>query len=147
VITTIIALIVFTWPIWGCLGDSQACLAKGFLTPRGIANWMEVAAQVGILAAAGLVALDAGFEHLAEDHRRAKRLAEAFGVDPGTVETNIVIAAVGDAPAVQARLEETGVRAIAISPTEIRLVTHRDVGDEDVEQAVRAAAAIGSGGS
>ena len=52
VIATVIALLVFTWPLWECLGDPQACTARGFLTPRGISNWMEVAAQVGILAAA-----------------------------------------------------------------------------------------------
>jgi simple sugar transport system permease protein len=60
VITTIIALLVFTWPLWECLGDSQACLAKGFLTPRGISNWLEVGAQVGILAAAVTLLMIAG---------------------------------------------------------------------------------------
>ena len=95
--------------------------------------------QVGVLAAPALVALDAGFDHLADDHRRAKRLAEAFGVDPATVETNIVIAAVGDAKAAEARLEGEGVRIVAISPTEIRLCTHRDVDDAAVERACRAA--------
>lgn len=60
VITTIIALLVFTWPIWQCVTDSQACLANGFLTPRGIANWLEVAAQVGILAAAVSLLMIAG---------------------------------------------------------------------------------------
>jgi len=60
VITTIIALLVFTWPIWECLQDSQACFANGFLTPRGISNWLEVAAQVGILAAAVSLLMIAG---------------------------------------------------------------------------------------
>jgi len=95
--------------------------------------------QVGVLAAPILVALDEGFAHIADDHRRARRLAEAFGVDPETVETNIVIAEVADAPAAQARLEDEGVRVVAISPTEIRLVTHRDVDDQDVERAMKAA--------
>jgi len=96
--------------------------------------------QVGVLAAPALVALDGGFDHIAEDHRRAKRLAEAFGVDPGTVDTNIVIATVPDAHATVSRLAEAGVHVVALSPTEIRLVTHRDVGDDDVERACRAAA-------
>jgi simple sugar transport system permease protein len=60
VITTIIALLVFTWPIWECVQDSQACFANGFLTPRGISNWLEVAAQVGILAAAVSLLMIAG---------------------------------------------------------------------------------------
>jgi len=141
----------------------MVALSKGLGCPAGslvVGDGSEIAAarrlrkllgggmrQVGILAAAGLVALDSGFDRLAEDHRRAQRLAAAFGVDPATVQTNIVIACVGDAPAVQARLEEKGVRALAISPTEIRLVTHRDIDDADVEQAVRAAAALSLGGS
>ncbi|MFV2061924.1 MAG: ABC transporter permease [Chloroflexota bacterium] len=60
VITTIIAIAVFTWPIWECIGDSQACLANGFLTPRGISSWLDVAAQVGILAAAVSLLMIAG---------------------------------------------------------------------------------------
>jgi threonine aldolase len=102
--------------------------------------------QVGVLAAPALVALDAGFDHLAEDHRRARRLAGAFSVEATTVETNIVIAPVGDAPAVEARLREEGVWVVAISPTEIRLVTHRDVDDLDVDRACRVAARLGLGG-
>ncbi len=60
VITTLIALLVFTWPLWECITDAQACFANGFLTPRGIANWLEVAAQVGILAAAVSLLMIAG---------------------------------------------------------------------------------------
>lgn len=94
--------------------------------------------QVGVLAAPALVALKAGFDHIGADHVRAKRLAEGFGVDPAKVDSNIVIADVGDAAAAEARLAEKDVRVVAISPTEIRLVTHRDVGDEDVERAIEA---------
>ncbi len=47
-----------------------------------------------------------------------------------------------DGPAAEAALAEQGVRCVAISPTEIRLVTHRDVGDEDVERASAAAGGI-----
>ena len=94
--------------------------------------------QVGVLAAPALVALDEGFDRIAEDHRRAKRLAEALGVDPVTVDTNIVIADVPDAPKVEARLAAEEVLVVAISPDQIRLVTHRDVGDADVDQAIAA---------
>ncbi len=98
--------------------------------------------QVGVLAATGLVALDDGFDHLRDDHARAKRLAAAFGVDPATVETNIVIAGVADAPGAEARFAEEGVLLLAIAPDRIRLVTHRDVGDAAVERALSAAARI-----
>ena len=64
VITTLIAFLVFTWPLWECAplfgGDLQACLAKGFLGARGITNWLDVAAQVGILAAAVSLLMIAG---------------------------------------------------------------------------------------
>lgn len=60
VLTTFIAIVVFTWPIWQCVGDPQACFANGFLTPRGISNWLDVAAQVGILAAAVSLLMIAG---------------------------------------------------------------------------------------
>jgi threonine aldolase len=98
--------------------------------------------QVGVLAAPCLVALDEGFERLADDHRRARRLAEAFGVDPARVETNIVFAEVKDAKAVEAAFRADGILVIAVSPREIRLVTHRDVGDAEVERASVAAARI-----
>jgi threonine aldolase len=98
--------------------------------------------QVGVLAAPALVALDEGLDRIAEDHWRAKRLAEAFGVDPETVDTNIVIAQVDDAPAAEAALAEEGVQVVAISPSEIRLVTHRDIDDAGVERALAAAKRI-----
>jgi len=98
--------------------------------------------QVGVLAATAMVALDEGFEHLAADHARARRLAEGFGVDPATVDTNIVIADVDDAPGVEARFAARGVRLVAIGPGRIRLVTHRDVGDAEVERALAAAKEI-----
>ncbi len=136
----------------------SVCLSKGLGAPVGsvLAGGSEAMAlarryrkllgggmrQVGVLAAAGLLAL----EHraaLADDHRRARRLAEAmaaspaFDVDPAAVETNIVIAeTVGaGAEAVVAELEERGVRLVAFGPTTVRLTTHRDVSDAGVEQA------------
>ena len=117
------------------IGDKEAVLEARRLR-KVLGGGMR---QVGVLAAPALVALGEGFDHIAEDHRRAKRLAEAFGVDPESVNSNIVIVPVEDAPAVAARLDAEGVRVVDISPTEIRLVTHRDVGDEEVERAVRAA--------
>jgi simple sugar transport system permease protein len=64
VLTTLIAFLVFSWPLWDCApilgGDLQDCFAKGFLGARGITNWLDVAAQVGILAAAVSLLMIAG---------------------------------------------------------------------------------------
>jgi threonine aldolase len=98
--------------------------------------------QVGVLAAPCHVALDEGFDHLAEDHRRARKLAEALGVDPARVETNIVFAEVPDAKAAEAAFRAAGVLVVAVSPREIRLVTHRDVGDAEVDLACSVAARV-----
>lgn len=107
--------------------------------------------QAGILAAAGLIALDEGPERLHEDHERARRLAEGIGeilpgaVDPADVETNMVFAhteAVGlDTLETIGRLRDIGVGATYVSG-KVRMVTHVDITDEDVEAAVAAWRAV-----
>lgn len=100
--------------------------------------------QVGVLAAAGLVALEEMVDRLAEDHRRARALAEQLAQLPGVevdlarVHTNIVLARVPDAPALVERLRALGVLALAFDARTVRFVTHRHVDDGDVERAVRA---------
>jgi len=136
----------------------QVCFSKGLGAPAGSAVIGSAAdilearrvrkvlgggmRQVGVLAAPILVALDQGFDHFADDHRRAKRVAEAYGVDPATVDTNIVFVQVPDGPAAETRLAEEGVLVCATAPDQIRLVTHRDVGDAEVEQACQAAKTV-----
>jgi threonine aldolase len=92
--------------------------------------------QVGILAAAGLIALEQGPGRLHEDHANARLLAEALSrierveIDLDKVETNIVIFQLTgglSAEDVVARLKVRGVLASAIGPDAIRLVTHLDV--------------------
>ncbi len=92
--------------------------------------------QVGILAAAGSFALAHNVQRLAEDHERAKRLAEALGGDSSTTETNIVVLTVGDAAAVAVSAREHGVLVSALGPGFLRLVTHLDVDDDSIERAV-----------
>ncbi len=114
--------------------------------------------QVGILAAAGLVALRKGPARLPEDHENAGRLARAVAELPGieldlaTVRTNIVIFRLtprffgGIAPeggpeggltaAFLARLRDTGVLGSTVSRDQVRLVTHRDVSRAQVDQAI-----------
>jgi threonine aldolase len=98
--------------------------------------------QAGVVAAAGLVALEEGPKRLHEDHANARRLAEAIGellpgtVDVDGVETNMVwidpVRAGLSAIELRDRLRESGVLSNAIGGR-IRLVTHRDVTAEDVE--------------
>jgi threonine aldolase len=91
--------------------------------------------QVGILAAAGLHALDHHVERLADDHGNARLLAEACGLDPETVETNIVVVPRDDAAEFVAGAREGGVLISSVGPTAVRIVTHLDVSRDDAETA------------
>ncbi|HKI06551.1 MAG TPA: GntG family PLP-dependent aldolase [Thermoanaerobaculia bacterium] len=104
--------------------------------------------QVGIIAAAGLLALRDGPARLAGDHENAARLARALAetpgieIDPATVQTNIVIFSLtpelcgGSAAAFVERLKEAGVLAMTVSGNRVRFVTHRDVSAGRIEQAI-----------
>jgi threonine aldolase len=92
--------------------------------------------QAGILAAAGRYALAYHLERLADDHRRAKAIAEAIGQDPADVDTNIVILDVADAPAVAAAAAEQGVLVGALGPRMLRLITHLDVDEAGMRRAI-----------
>jgi len=97
--------------------------------------------QAGVLAAAGLVALDTLVERLAEDHANARLLGDALargrGVRVAPVETNIVVGALEatSAPEAVAVLKAQGVLATAMDARTLRLVTHRDVSRSDCERA------------
>jgi len=104
--------------------------------------------QAGIVAAAGLIALEEGPKRLQEDHERARRLAEGVAealpgaVKPDAVETNMVYvepraAGFPDALALLDRLRDAGVLATLIGDR-VRMVTHLDVTDADVEETVSA---------
>ncbi len=100
--------------------------------------------QVGILAAAGLYALEHHRPHLTDDHAKARRLAEgiaeipAFSIDLDTVETNIVMFDVAEGGSLSAleTLQAEGVAMVPFGPTTIRATTHRDVSMDDIEQAL-----------
>jgi threonine aldolase len=81
-----------------------------------------------------LYSLDHNVERLADDHARARRLAEGIGIDPATVETNFV--PIPDEPGLRERLHERGVGVGGLRPGWLRAVTHLDVGDEEIEQAI-----------
>ena len=102
--------------------------------------------QVGILAAAAHFALDNNIERLAEDHRRAKELAQAIHainsslIDPATVQTNIVGLDLAALPITAAELatrcREKGLWISALGPKYARLVTHLDFDDDQCAQAI-----------
>ncbi len=144
---------------YGAIADTMAvCLSKGLGAPIGslmLGTTDQVAdarvlrkrlgggmRQVGVLAAAGLYALDHHLERMAEDHEHARLLAEACGGDPALTETNIVVVDVPDAQAVVAAARDQGVLVGAVGPTKVRMLTHLDVDRADVEQAAKVLAEI-----
>jgi threonine aldolase len=104
--------------------------------------------QAGILAAAGIYALDHHIARLKEDHENAKRLArgleglKGISIDPDHVETNMVMFSVTGAGRslthVKEEMQKEGVLFNAISRSQIRLVTHLDVSREEIDQALAA---------
>ena len=98
--------------------------------------------QAGVLAAAGIVALQTGVERLAEDHMRARQLARqsaeipGLRVDPQAVETNMVMIETQDtglsADQLVAALKARGIRASSRPPYVVRFVTHRLIGEEEI---------------
>ena len=105
--------------------------------------------QAGIVAAAGVYAFEHNIDRLADDHARAKRLAEGFAgaglpVEPDDVETNFVQVDVAPLGLTQAdaleRLHQAGVGLSGtVHPTRLRAVTHLDVTDDDIERAIEIA--------
>jgi threonine aldolase len=144
---------------YGAVADTiSVCLSKGLGAPIGslVIGTAEVIdearvrrkrlgggmRQVGVLAAAGLHALDHHLDRMAEDHDNARLIAEACGIDPATVPTNIVVVDVPSAADVVAAAAEQGVRVGAVGPQRVRLLTHLDVSREDAEQAAKVLASV-----
>jgi threonine aldolase len=151
----------------GLADTTTLCLSKGLGCPLGAvlagsAGLMERARiekhrfggalrQAGIVAAAGLYALDRNVERLADDHARARRLADGWAarglpVDPERVETNFVqvdVASLGLTSAeALARLSAAGVGLSATAtPGLLRAVTHLDIDDADIDRAIEVAPA------
>src|SRR4051812_5063256 len=129
-------------PVGACLAGSADLIAEAWRWKQMLGGALR---QSGIVAAAGLYALDHHVERLAEDHARATRLAEGLAglqgvaLDAATIETNIVIFSVPDAPAFCAALEREGVGMLPVGPDRVRAVTHLDVDDDGIERALRAA--------
>ena len=136
-------------PVGSVLVGSAEAMAQARVLRKRFGGGMR---QVGILAGAGLYAIDHHIERLAEDHARARRFALACAeaapgsVDPDRVETNIVILEVGplgwSGPTFTAALAERGVRGYAVGPSKVRLVWHLDADDEATDLAAGVAAQL-----
>lgn len=137
------------------------CLSKGLASPvgsvlTGTSEFIDRARiwrkrmgggmrQSGILAACGIVSLTKMVDRLAEDHARARRLAEAIGDLPGltvdwdTVQTNMVLVTTdGPSDPWLQDLAEHGVWALPPAPDRIRCVFHNDIDNDQLEQAIQA---------
>ncbi len=132
-------------PVGSMLVGSREVIERARVFRKALGGGMR---QAGVLAAAGLIALEEMPKRLGEDHANARLLAEAVArcdgaeIDPADVQTNIVIFTLSerrgesaDAPAFVRKLREHGVLASAIGPNSVRLVTHYDVSREDCEYA------------
>jgi threonine aldolase len=130
-------------PVGSMLAGDAATMAEARLHRKRLGGGMR---QAGILAAAGLVALEGSGSHLQDDHANAKLMAERIGLDPAKIQTNIVIfdiAPTGMPPAeFLARLKAHGVLAGSVGGSRIRLVTHYDVSREDCRRAADAIATL-----
>jgi threonine aldolase len=119
-------------PVGSVLVGSAARIAAGRLWRKRLGGGMR---QAGVLAAAGLYALDSHVDRLATDHEHAQVLAKRLGVDPGRVETNIVVVEDVAAPMVAEAAKAQGVLVSQVSASRLRLVTHLDVDRAAVERA------------
>jgi threonine aldolase len=126
-------------PVGSLMVGSAAAVADARVWRKRLGGGMR---QVGILAAGGLHALDHHVERLAEDHENARLLAEACGVDPAGVETNIVVVDVPDAVAVVTAARAAGVLVGAVGPRTVRLVTHLDVSASQAKEAAGVLAGV-----
>jgi threonine aldolase len=134
------------------------CISKGLSAPVGsvVCGSAEFIAKVrrmrkmvgggmrqaGVIAAAGIVALETMVERLADDHANARSLAEGLAqvpgirIDPDRIQTNIVVFEVADGVALQQRLRDAGVLTTAFGPTRVRMVTHYGIERADIEEAL-----------
>jgi threonine aldolase len=146
-----------------CVDSVMFCLSKGLSAPVGsmlVADQERIdfgrrlrkalgggMRQVGVLAAPGIIALTEMTARLKDDHARAKRLAQGIhglpgiSINPEAVQTNIIIFGFDHpaitVPAMLEKMKDMGILALAVSGG-IRMVTHKDVGDADIDRAIKA---------
>jgi threonine aldolase len=130
-------------PVGSCLAGDRGVIERARRFRKILGGGMR---QAGILAAAGIYALENNVDRLAEDHANARRLAEGlagvpgFHCDPSAVETNIVLIEMtereGTSLDVVERLDGAGLRIVPFGPRTLRAVTHLDVSTGEIDRAV-----------
>jgi len=129
-------------PVGSVLAGPSSLIADARRTRKQFGGGMR---QAGILAAAGLYAIEHHRSRLSRDHEKATRLATGlaecppFSIDPADVDTNIVIVEVpnGQAASIVEDLGDEGVLLTPFGPSTIRATTHRDVSMDEIEAALR----------
>ncbi len=131
-------------PIGSMLAGTKEFIESARLVRKFLGGGMR---QAGVIAAAGIVAIQEMIDRLGDDHIRAKKLAlgiseiEGIIIDPQEVQTDIVIFEVDpEKLSVEEFLEELGKRgvlALSFGPGRVRMVTHKDIDDKDVERAIK----------
>ena len=129
-------------PVGSLLAGDEETISEARRARKAFGGGMR---QAGIIAAASLYAFENNLERLSEDHERARNLAAGLreaGYDAREPDTNLVLVAVDDPPEFLRALAREGVLATPGKPGFVRLCTHLDIGDSDIDTAVEAAARI-----
>ena len=129
-------------PVGSLLAGDEETIREARRARKAFGGGMR---QAGIIAAASLYAFENHIDRLAEDHARARNLALGLseaGYEVQEPETNLVLVAVDDPPDFLQALAREGVLATPGKPGYVRLCAHLDVGDTEIETAIRAAARI-----
>ena len=126
-------------PVGSLVCGSADFIARARKARKALGGGMR---QVGVIAAAGVVALESMIERLAEDHEHARLLAQGLAqipgvrIDPDRVQTNIVVFDVDDGAACRRRLGDVGVLATGFGPSRVRMVTHYGISRRDIDEAL-----------
>ena len=129
-------------PVGSLLAGDEETIREARRARKAFGGGMR---QAGIIAAASLYAFEHNTERLSEDHARARRLAAGLrgaGYEAREPDTNLVLVAVGDPPEFLRALAREGVLATPGKPGFVRMCTHLDVGDGEIETAIEAAIRI-----
>jgi threonine aldolase len=128
-------------PVGSVLCGSTDFIARARKLRKMVGGGMR---QAGVIAAAGIVALETMVERLAEDHKNAKKLAEGLrqipGLDVANPETNIVMIGTPEnlpGPEFVKMAAAAGIKMISVGPRKVRAVTHRMISAADMSEAVR----------